>query len=166
MKAGTTSQTGFSDPTERLSYGVRAHEPDPSPDGRTVVFVSNHRGTRYLQLGEVQEGEGPSLGKIRSLVPSERTDQAYTPRFSPDGTHVAYSVFRRGGYRDIRYVDVRTGTFEEIAHDRAQDGAPSFSADGKYVLFHSDRTGIPNVYAWEIESKKLFQVTNVIMGAF
>src|SRR5438105_14792648 len=38
--------------------------------------------------------------------------------------------------------------------------------DGRFVLFHSDRTGITNVYAWEIATGVLRQVTNVRTGAF
>ena len=84
----------------------------------------------------------------------------------PDGTHVAYSVWKQGGYRDIRYVDVGSGTYRDITNDRAVDGAPSFSADGRYIYFQSDRTLIANIYAYEIASGRLRQVTNVINGAY
>src|SRR6185312_11125754 len=43
---------------------------------------------------------------------------------------------------------------------------PSFTRDGRWLLFHSDRTGVMNVYAYDLASHALKQVTNVITGAF
>src|SRR4029079_15019168 len=43
---------------------------------------------------------------------------------------------------------------------------PSFSADGRFLFFHSDRTGIMNVYALELATDRLLQVTNVLTGAY
>ncbi len=53
-----------------------------------------------------------------------------------------------------------------MTHDRASDVTPAWTLDGRYVLFSSDRTGIANIYAYEIESGRLRQVTNVLTGAF
>jgi len=73
-----------------------------SPDGTEVVFTEDHRGTRTLIIADLSP-EG-ALSNARALVPSARFEQAYTPRFSPDGKWVAYSAWTAGGYRDIRVV--------------------------------------------------------------
>ena len=134
-----------------------------SPDGRRIVFNRNRAGTRSLHIGDLRD-EG--VENVRELVPANFMEQAFTPRWSPDGTHVAYSVWKHGGYRDIRYVDVRDGTWRDLTNNRAVDGAPSFSADGRLLYFHSDRTGIMNVYAWELATDRVWQVTNVLTGAY
>lgn len=46
------------------------------------------------------------------------------------------------------------------------DIGPSWSPDGEYVFFSSDRSGIFNLYAFSVEEKRLYQVTDVIGGAF
>jgi hypothetical protein len=143
---------------------LRAADPAVSPDGRRIVYTRNFAGTRSIHIADV--GADDTLRGERPLVTTQWLEQAFTPRWSPDGTHVAYSVWKRGGYRDIRYVDVRNGTYRDVTLDRAVDGAPCFSADGRYLYFHSDRTGISNVYAWEIATEKLYQVTNVLNGAY
>lgn len=143
--------------------GMRAADPAVSPDGRHVVFTQNHAGTRTIHIGDL---EATGVTNLRPLVATANFEQAFTPRWSPDGTHVAYSVWKRGGYRDIRIVDVRDGTFREITNDRAVDGSPSYSADGRWLYFQSDRTGIANVYAYELATGRLKQVTNVLTGAY
>jgi hypothetical protein len=161
---GTTSAMGGRGARERWTKGLRARSPDVSPSGRQVAFVTNHAGTATLRLADMRPEGG--LGTVRALVPSARGEQAFSPRFSPDGRRVAYSVWKSGGYRDVRVVDVDSGAFFELTHDRANDVTPSWSPDGKYVLFSSDRSGISNVYAYEVSSGRLRQVTNVLTGAF
>jgi hypothetical protein len=103
---------------------------------------------------------------VRDLVPSARFEQAYTPRFSPDGRQVAYSVWIAGGFRDVRVVDVATGSFYDVTHDRAMDMTPVWSPDGKTLYFSSDRSGIFNIYAYDLAARTFAMVTNVRTGAF
>lgn len=162
---GAHDESGQNGSRLRLTDGFRAADPAVGPDGRQLAFVTNQRGTRYLQTARLNDA-GDGIEGLRTLVRSERWEQAFTPRFSPDGKQLAYSVWTKGGYRDLRLVDVASGTYRTLAHDRAVDGGPSFSPDGKYLYFHSDRTGIFNVYAWELAEDRLLQVTNVLGGAF
>ena len=46
------------------------------------------------------------------------------------------------------------------------DVDPRFTPDGRYLLWSSDRTGIYDVYAYELATAQLYQVTNVLSGAF
>ena len=171
LKTGLKSPSGLDGQRTRWTNGFRASDPSVSPDGRHVVFTTNHRGTTYLQIGDITPS---GLENVRALVKSARFEQAFTPRFSPDGRHVAYSSWTQGGYRDVRLVDIRDGSYVSVARDRAVDGGPSFSPDGKWLMFHSDRTGIMNVYAWEVAQttlpsetrSRLKQVTNVLNGAY
>jgi hypothetical protein len=162
---GTSSPLGHEkrDRT-RLTTGLRARDPDVSRDGRRIAYVTNSAGTTTLRIAE-RHPDGRLSGH-RRLVPSARFEQAFTPRFSPDGRHVAYGTWTTGGFRDIRIVDADTGAFYELTHDRAIDQQPAWSPDGKTLYFVSDRTGVSNVFAYDIATHALFQVTNVLTGAF
>ena len=81
------------------------------PTDGACVFTTNHRGTHDLMIADVvpsPDRPGRARGRQPArLVPERPFDQAYTPRWSPDDRHVAYSSWQRGGYRDIRIVDSR-----------------------------------------------------------
>jgi hypothetical protein len=143
----------------QLTRGVRAHEPDVSPDGRQIVCVLVGTMSRQLALVPIEGGEP------RVLMP-EAPGLAFTPTFSPDGSLIAYSRWKPGGYRDIHLFELATATDRSISVDRAADIDPRFSPDGRYVLFSSDRSGINNIYAYELATQRLLQVTNVLSGAF
>lgn len=159
-----TSSRHEGDTRTRMTRGLRARHADVSPDGRRVVFVTNDRSTSTLRIADLSPDY--EVSNVRALVPSARFEQAYTPRFSPDGRAVAYSAWTTGGYRDVRVVDVATGRFQAPFHDRALDQHPTFSPDGRHLYFTSDRSGVANVYAYELETSTLSQVTNVLGGAY
>ncbi len=165
-----TSPSGLDGRRVRWSEGWRALDPSMSPDGRHVVFTANHRGTTTLMIADVVPSPTKTgaheVRSPRRLVNGAPFDQAYTPRWSPDGRHVAYSSWERGGYRDIRIVDTVDGSYVSITHDRSIDGDPVYSADGRWLYYHSDRSGIMNVYAHELSTGRLRQVTNVMTGAY
>lgn len=163
LPVGTTSQQGDESVRRRLTTGQRAQAADVSPDGTRVVFTVNAKGTTFLEIAGLDR-QG-TLSNRRDLVPSGRFEQAYTPRFSPDGRKVAYSVWTTGGYRDLRVVDVATGEFQQLTHDRAIDMTPVWSPDGQTIYFSSDRTGIFNIYAYDTKTERSLQVTNVRTGA-
>lgn len=163
LPAGERAPGGTEGARRRLTEGLRAMEPDVSPDGRRIVFTVRAVGTSYLEIADINQ-EGELVGR-RDLVPSAQFDQAYTPRFSPNGKYVAYSVWTKGGFRDIRVVEVSTGHYLNVTRDRAVDMQPTWSADGRTIYFSSDRTGIFNVYAFDVEKRTLKQVTNVRIGA-
>ncbi len=108
----------------------------------------------------------PVQEKDITWLSEESADQYETPRYSPDGTMIAVDVWQPGGYKDIWILDAGGNKIEELMHDRAIDGGAVWSPDGKFIYFTSDRTGIFNLFAYELASKKIFQVTNVLGGAF
>lgn len=164
LEAGKATPDGDETARVRLSQGQRAIDPDVRFDGKQLAFGLNRRGTQYLAVADLLP-EG-TMATPRVLVPSTRYQQAYTPRFAPDGRKIAYSSWSQGGYRDIRIADGQTGAFSELNRDRAMDLQPSWAPDGKTLFFSSDRTGIHNIYAHDLETGKQWLVTNVRTGAF
>ncbi|MBZ5715013.1 hypothetical protein [Nannocystis pusilla] len=145
---------------EQLTFGARARDPHVSPDGRTVVFSRNDSAQARLAFLDL------ATKQVTDVAPMERIQIVTTPRWSADGKKVAYSAFREGGMRDIYIYDREAQTTVRVTADRFLDSEPSWTPDGKYVLFNSDRDGVFNIYAYEVATARVHQVTNVIGGAF
>ena len=157
----------------RLSRGLRAFYPAYSPDGRWIAFVRNEGGSNNLGLMEAGGEE------LRLLTDFADGTQLYTPRWSPDGRRLVLSI-GRGGQRDIvtlrveREEDLRLASaaaapppdsrFEVLVATAGTDRDPVFSADGEEVIFASDFSGIFNVYAVDLETRQLRQLTNLKGG--
>lgn len=145
---------------DQLTFGARVTEADFSPDGKTLVVARRLSGGRMgLAILPAAGGEPKPLYEPPAPV------CVYTPRFSTDGKRIAFSEQRPTG-RDIRILDLATGTIEDVTHDRALDLDPVFDARNGALLFVSDRTGVFDVYARDLGSGETFQVTNVVSGAF
>lgn len=164
LPRGERAPTGLERARARLTVGRRAREPDVSPDGRRIVYVTNHAGSSVLRIADYGADHRPRRERV--LVEGLRWEQVYTPRFSPDGRHVAYGVWSQGGYRDLRVITLATGAVRRVTADRAIDQQPVWSPDGAHLYFVSDRTGVANVYRHELASGELRQVTNVLTGAY
>ena len=149
----------------RLTRHLRARDASPSPDGARLIFVANRLGkTRLATMPLLPEGT-PHAENIDWLT--EASDlQFETPRFSPDGQNIVAGVRQPDGYKDIWILDRRGNKIEELMHDRASDNGAVWSADGRSIYFSSDRSGIFNLYAYDLASKQISQVSNVLGGAF
>jgi hypothetical protein len=146
--------------TTRLTEGLRAADPNISPDGRKVVFEVAQNMARGLAMMDLETRE------ITMLIPPEQFEVVYTPVFSPDGKTIAFSWWREGGYRDIWTMDVATHALTRITADRHVDMEPKYSPDGKYLYFVSDRTEVYNLYAYRLADGTLWQASNVVAGLF
>jgi Tol biopolymer transport system component len=151
----------------RITQGLRARDPYPSPDGKKFVFVVNKLGKTRIGTADIPRGtRGPVQEQDVTWLSEESASQYETPRFSPDGRMIVVGIWQPGGYKDIWILDSRGNKTEELMHDRAFDGGAVWNSDGSIIYFTSDRTGIFNLYAYELSTRKISRVTNVLGGAF
>ncbi len=151
----------------RVTDGLRARDACPSPDNKKLLFITNKLGRNRLASIETAAIKNHAIREADVTWLSEETANQYeTPRYSPDGTLIVTGVWQPGGYKDIWVLDSRGNKVEELMHDRAIDGNATWGPDGKVIYFSSDRSGIFNLYAYERETKKIYQITNVLGGAF
>lgn len=166
----------------RLSEGLRARDPcwSPDPDNPQIVAVINQAGTNNLiliNLNSILDQTSSSFTvtpitkeNITYLTDFHDDTQLYQPSWSPKGDTIALSVWRQG-YQDIYILNLNSknignSTLQPIFQDISIDLSPCWSPDGQYLFFASDRTGIYNIFAFSLTDKKLYQVTNVLGGAF
>ena len=78
----------------RISAGLRARDPHFSPDGDRIALVRNEDGNANLCLIN-RDGTG-----LEYLTNNNDGTQIYSPRWSPDGEWLLFTIFR-GEDRDI-----------------------------------------------------------------
>ncbi len=146
-----------------ITSNARVDHPTPSPDGRTLVAVQSSGGTNRLVRVDLETGE------IFGLTPFAPDVHWSFPAWSPDGRWIAASRWSPGAFYDVVVMDPDGRVVQRITNDRSVDQAPTWSPDGRWLLWSSDRSGIPNIYATEIDPVSaapgpLRQVTNILGG--
>jgi len=150
---------------DNLGKSLRARDPDISSDGKKLVFVQNKLHQSFVTVGTFSD-EKRKLMKLKILLPAHGDMQHANPRFSPDDSKVVVSSWFPGGHRDILLLDATSGkVVKRVTQDRALDSNPTWSEDGRYVIYDSDRDGIFNLYAFDTVTEQYFRVTRVIGGA-
>src|SRR6185437_14790099 len=98
-----------------------------------------------------QTGRQETLGRFQGMV--------FAPRFSPDGTKVAFSMEQRGN-SDIYVMDLRSRQRTRLTYDPSIDTSPSFSPDGKQIVFNSDRGGSPQLWVMNADGTGAHQISS------
>jgi Tol biopolymer transport system component/predicted Ser/Thr protein kinase len=140
-------------------------QPTWSPDGRQVAFVRAHQPGVKLQpgdvFGEFQDADVWVLD-LASGKESKLVDNAFNPSYSADGKRIAVDASWAAARR-IWVVDsqghnpqqITTDTSEEVAHV-----APSWSPDGKKIVFQNLVRTKFDIRVVNLESKQMNWITN------
>jgi serine/threonine-protein kinase len=101
----------------------------------TLVYRSGKSETRPEIVGA---GAGPLLMEPRNYS---------TPRFSPDGRRVAFTIAATDGTIDVWVFDRSKGTLSRLTSE-GNNQRPEWATDGKRIVFVSDRGGQP-AFWWQ-----------------
>jgi Tol biopolymer transport system component len=115
------------------------HEPDISPDSSEIIFRSERDGGGIYSVS--------SLGGDPRLLIKD----AYVPRFSPDGSRIAYSL-GQFWLRDLRgrIERLHAGHWIHavVEGDLFVAGPAAWSPDGKYLVFVAAKHIVAPLYLW------------------
>ncbi len=109
---------------------AREFQADPSPDGRSIAFLTNLDGPERLVLLD------RVTGALRELVRHGSDPIFGNPHWSPDGRFITYSSNWRLGHQ-IYVVEVATGAERRISGVTTGGCEPRFSRDGRKVVYVS-----------------------------
>ena len=149
---------------------------DVSPDGKELVFTSNRdpqpaTSTNSDLWAVPIDGSPEALAAPKRLTASNRAFDG-TPRYSPDGRTIAYTMQRVPGFESDRVVlallDRAAGTSRVLTESLdAWVRSFRFAPDGKRVFFTADVKGRTPLHALDLGSGKIAVLSSVgLVDAF
>ncbi len=124
---------------KRLTRGARLTHVDVGSNG-DIVAIQSVPGTTILS--RISPG-----GAVSPITPASSNVQWADPRFSPSASEIAAVRVRRGGVNEIVVLDAKTGAEKRVVVSEAAIlSSPSWTRDGRSIVFTSTRSGSPQVY--------------------
>ncbi len=99
-----------------------------------LVFSARSGQSDVLYLYDIPKRKVLQQQRFPDLV------AIYSPHWSPDGSEVVFSGLDFGGYKDLYIFRVKENKLIRLTRDFYADEDPTYSPDGKYLAFASDRT--------------------------
>jgi TolB protein len=140
----------------RLTNGRMEVSPvfNPKTNGQ-IAFVSGRAGLPQIFIMDV---DGSNVQRI--------TDQGYavSPAWSPNGMLLAFSWNRKygpgiPGGNDIYIMDIASRQFVQLTHDAGTNDFPSWSPDGRHIVFESTRGGSVQIWSMLADGTHQQQLT-------
>ncbi len=140
--------------------------PNWSPDGQRLVFTGFDGGLSDLF---VINADGTGLERL--------TEDKYAdlqPAWSPDGKTIAFTTDRgpdtdfatlRFGNTRIALYHLDTRSVEVLGHmEHGKNINPVWAPDGRSFAFISDRSGVSNIFLYDLGEAEIYQLSNVMTG--
>jgi len=109
-----------------------------SPDSRQLAYVSFEGSKSSIFVQTLRTGN-------RFQVSSKPGING-APSFSPDGRKLVVTLGGVDGNLDIHVLDINTRRTTRLTTNRSIDTEGTWSPDGRYIYFTSDRSGGPQIY--------------------
>jgi serine/threonine-protein kinase len=116
------------------NHAAADNDPDCSPDGKRIAFISDRDGTPNVWVMGVN-GSG-----LRQLTADSAP--AASPRWSPDGRRIAF-VSARDGTENLWVMDADGSNVRQLTADKLPTRQPAWSPDGSKLTFARHPAGAP-----------------------
>jgi Tol biopolymer transport system component/serine/threonine protein kinase len=123
-----------------------------SPDGRRIAFMSRRSGVANIWVCDA-DGSQPV-----PLTSFETGAGAGTPRWSPDARRLVFDSPEEGD-SNIYVIDADGGAPRRLTQEPSADGPGTWSRNGRWIYFASDRSGNPQIWKMPSEGGDAVQVT-------
>ena len=141
-----------------LTHKTRYFSPSVSPDGNLLAVSEVSESNKYsILLIDSHTGE------VKKTVISSDEDFYITPTWTADSKQIFCVIMNEEGKKMVR-IDIASGNSETLIPSSNYEISTPYAV-GKYVFFNGAFTGVDNVFALNIENRKIYQVTNAHFGA-
>lgn len=146
-------------PNRRTAHRTRYTAVALSPNNARLVIVDNtdRYKTRLLVLDA-------ATGRVLQTLPNPDNEFYLHPRWQADNRTIVV-IALKSGQKTIQQIDAETGQRTDLL-PRANENLSHPQPWGNYVFYNSPRSGIDNVYAVDVQTKQVFQVTSRPLAAY
>ena len=127
------------------------HSPQVSPDGKKIAFVSDRSGHTEIWVCDHDGGNPLQLTQMGNA-------EAGSMRWSPDGQRLVFGAHPEQS-EDLFVVNASGGAPQRLTIEPAQDMLPSWSRDGQWIYFCSNRAGDYQIWKMPVAGGSAVQVT-------
>ena len=131
-----------------------------NPDGTKIIAVKNGLAVNELHLLNAKGEKQEVLWKGDMSVVVSSLD------WSPTDSTIIASVFRPNTGWNLEIFDLKTKQWAALTEDDVIETTPTFTADGKTILYSADNGGVYNIYSLNLETKETKSLTDLVGGAF
>jgi len=132
--------------------------PDFSPDGRKISFLSNRDGTQAIWICNADGSNSIKLKLLGVHTDPDIPQGPNIPKWAPSGDRIAYDA-RNNGHMQVFVVDAEGGTPIQVTSGDFENQTPSWSAEGEWIYFGSNRTGRYEIWKTSLQTRQTIQVT-------
>ena len=117
--------------------------------------------TEFYEMYEQQRINEFQTFELTQITHTEGESGAWLPRWSPDGTRIAFNDDSDGNH-DVYVVAPDGSGLTQVTHTEGESGAwePRWSPDGTRIAFRSDGDGTDDVYVVNLDGSGLMQLTH------
>ncbi|MEO6055647.1 MAG: BamA/TamA family outer membrane protein [Gemmatimonadales bacterium] len=141
--------------------------PSWSPDGKRLVFTGYDGGLSDLFT---VNRDGSDLKRLTS----DKYGDLH-PVWSPDGTTIAFATdrgpttnFKTLAFSNFRIAlyDLASGSVRVLDHmEQGKNVSPQWAPDGRSIAFVSDRSGVSDIFLYDLDDAQVYQLTDFYTGA-
>ncbi len=132
--------------------------PSFSPDGKQLAFVSNRAGNPQIYIMGVEGGAAKRI--------TFQGNYNQTPDWSPRGDLIAFTARDERNVFDIFTVNPTTNEIVRLTQDQGNNEEPSFSPNGRLLIFSSTRTGKSQLFVMSADGNAQRQITREAVDSF
>ncbi len=137
----------------------------PFPKGLsgTLVFQSDRAGPDNPQGRARIYTLALATGALAPLTRG-RDHRDESPRWSPDGTRIAFKSNRGGGQYDLWVMNADGSNPVRITDHPAHDHDPAWMPDGESLIFSSERDSRSDLYRVRLSDRRVERLTHHFVG--
>jgi TolB protein len=122
-----------------------------SHDGKRIAYVSFEKVMPRIYIQTIANGQRQCVSDYPGINGA--------PAWSPDDKTLALALSKNSASPKIYLMDLDTKALRQVSFGFSIDTEPTWSVNGRSLLFTSDRGGGPQIYQMDLRNQRIQRIT-------